>query len=103
MRALLRYVCTLLAPTLRHACATLTAHGHRTLSSGTPAPTVNREQAPPPGISTGDNLRLDHHILVLDRDLPAGTYDPADRLERTAEHVGKLLCQLAPCEGRAVN
>jgi Lon protease-like protein len=31
------------------------------------------------------------------------TYDPADRLERTAEHVGKLLCQLAPCEGRAVN
>jgi Lon protease-like protein len=31
------------------------------------------------------------------------TYDPADRLERTAEHVGRLLCQLAPCEGRAVN
>jgi Lon protease-like protein len=31
------------------------------------------------------------------------TYDPADRLERTAEHVGKLLCQLAPCAGRAVN
>jgi Lon protease-like protein len=31
------------------------------------------------------------------------TVDPADRLERTAEHVGRLLCQLAPCAGRAVN
>lgn len=29
--------------------------------------------------------------------------DPADRLERTAEHIGRLLCQLAPCAGRAVN
>ena len=31
------------------------------------------------------------------------TLDPADRLERTAEHIGKLLCELAPCPGRAVN
>jgi Lon protease-like protein len=31
------------------------------------------------------------------------TVDPADRLARTAEHVGRLLCQLAPCAGRAVN
>lgn len=31
------------------------------------------------------------------------TLDPADRLERTTEHIGRLLCQLAPCAGRAVN
>jgi Lon protease-like protein len=31
------------------------------------------------------------------------TLDPADRLERTAEHVGRLLCELAPCAGRSVN
>jgi Lon protease-like protein len=31
------------------------------------------------------------------------TLDPADRLERTAEHIGRLLCELAPCPGRAVN
>lgn len=31
------------------------------------------------------------------------TLDPADRLERTAEHVGRLLCQLAPCAGSSVN
>ncbi len=31
------------------------------------------------------------------------TVDPVDRLERTAEHVGRLLCQLAPCAGRAMN
>ncbi len=31
------------------------------------------------------------------------TLDPVDRLERTAEHIGRLLCELAPCPGRAVN
>ncbi|MBE7453176.1 MAG: LON peptidase substrate-binding domain-containing protein [Kofleriaceae bacterium] len=31
------------------------------------------------------------------------TLDPVERLERTAAHVGRLLCQLAPCAGRAVN
>ena len=31
------------------------------------------------------------------------TLDPADRLERTAEHIGRLLCELAPCAGAAVN
>lgn len=31
------------------------------------------------------------------------TLDPVDRMERTAEHIGKLLCELAPCPGRAVN
>jgi Lon protease-like protein len=31
------------------------------------------------------------------------TLDPADRLERTADHIGRLLCQLAPCAGHAVN
>jgi uncharacterized protein len=31
------------------------------------------------------------------------TLDPADRLERTADHIGRLLCELAPCAGAAVN
>jgi Lon protease-like protein len=28
------------------------------------------------------------------------TRDPVERLERTADHVGRLVCQLAPCTGR---
>lgn len=44
-------------------------------------------------------LIMDHAV----RQQLLETVDPADRLERTAEHVGKLLCELAPCPGRAVN
>jgi Lon protease-like protein len=44
-------------------------------------------------------LIMDH----VERQRLLETFDPTERLERTAEHVGRLICQLAPCEGRAIN
>ena len=40
--------------------------------------------------------------LIMDpheRQLLLETRDPLERLERTANHVGRLVCQLAPCVG----
>jgi Lon protease-like protein len=40
--------------------------------------------------------------LVTDADtrqLLLETLDPADRLERAIDHIGRLLCELAPCSG----
>lgn len=40
--------------------------------------------------------------LIMDpqeRQLLLETPDPLERLERTANHVGRLVCQLAPCVG----
>ncbi|HVK75537.1 MAG TPA: LON peptidase substrate-binding domain-containing protein [Kofleriaceae bacterium] len=44
-------------------------------------------------------LIMDHH----ERQRLLEMFDPADRLEHITNHVGRLLCELAPCPGQAVN
>lgn len=59
-------------------------------------------EAPDPGAcadAVAAALIMDHY----ERQRLLEMLDPVDRLERTADHVGRLLCQLAPAAGQAVN
>lgn len=58
--------------------------------------------APDPGAcadAVAAALIMDHH----ERQRLLEMIDPADRLERTTEYVARMLCQLAPCPGSALN
>jgi len=55
-------------------------------------------EAPDPGAcadAVAAALIMDH----CERQRLLETIDPADRLDRIVDHVGRLLCQLAPCAG----